>query len=115
MRGKVGTNSLILALALVAGAALAPAADEQSILQAVSRDTGVTVERLVEERAVTGFSNGDLRMGHLVAEALNRSFEDVTKQFKAGKPWHEIAHTGGLSLRDVERMAARRRHANPQP
>lgn len=115
MGRKIGGIGLILALVLAPGAGLASAADEQTILAAVSRDTGVSVEKLQEEKAATGLSYGNLRMGHLVAEALERSFEDVSRQFKQGQPWHEIARAAGLTLEDVERMALHRRQAAPQP
>jgi hypothetical protein len=111
----VWMTGLVLALVLLAGPGAASAADEQSILQAISRDTGVTAEKLQEEKTETGLTYGDLRMGHLVAEALNRAFEDVTKEFKGGQPWHEMARRAGLSLKDVERVAQRRRQANPLP
>jgi hypothetical protein len=106
---------LALAGLLAAGPRAASAADEQTILQAISRDTGVAVEKLQEQKMATGFKYGDLRMGHLVAEALNRSFEDVSRQFKGGQPWHEIAGVAGMTLKDVERLALRRRQASPQP
>jgi hypothetical protein len=115
MRATIVVIGLILAGALVVGPGGASAADEQATLQAISRDTGVTVETLQEQKTTTGFSYGDLRMGHLVAEAVNRPFEDVSRQFKGGQPWHEIAGAEGLSLKDVERIAQRRRLAKPEP
>jgi hypothetical protein len=114
MRTTIGVIGLILA-GLAAGSSTASAANEQEVLQAISRDTGVSVEKLQEQKTTTGFSYGDLRMGHLVAEAVNRPFEDVSRQFKGGQPWDEIAGAEGLSLKDVERIAQRRRLAKPEP
>jgi hypothetical protein len=116
MKATLGTlTSLALGMLAVTLAGLAWAADEQAVLAAVSRDTGVSVEKLQEEKTTTGFSYGDLRMGHLMAEALKRSFEDVTKHYKDGQPWQEMARASGLTIKDVERIALRRRQASPQP
>lgn len=114
MRTTIGVIGLILG-GLAVAPSTASAADEQTVLQAISRDTGVSVEKLQEQKTTTGFSYGDLRMGHLVAEAVNRPFEDVSRQVKGGQPWHEIAGAEGLSLKDVERIAQRRRLAKPEP
>jgi hypothetical protein len=96
--------------ALVA-APSAIAADEATTLQAISRDTGVSVQILRDRKTATSLSYGNLRMAHLVAEALRRSFEDVAAEFKAGKPWHEITRAAGLSLKEVERIARRRQES----
>ena len=117
MIGKWTAGTVLALVGLVAAAAATPAsaADEAAIVAAVSRDTGVSVEKLQEEKTATGFSYGDLRMGHLMAEALKRSFEDVTKRYREGRPWHDLAREAGLTLKDVERIAQRRRQAGSQP
>jgi uncharacterized protein YerC len=112
MRTTMAVAALILGAALAAPPP-ASAADEQTTLQAISRDTGVSVETLRERKTATSLTYGNLRMAHLVAEALRRSFEDVTAEFKAGKAWHEIAGEAGLSLKEVERIARKHREASP--
>jgi hypothetical protein len=109
MRTRKAAAFILGAALALAGSPPASPADEQTTLQAISRDTGVAVETLRERKTATGFSYGNLRMALLVAEALRRSFEDVTAEFKAGKPWHRITGEAGLSLKEVERIARRHR------
>jgi hypothetical protein len=108
MGTTMAVATLILGAALVAPPP-AFAADEQTTLQAISRDTGVSVETLRVQKADTGLPYGDLRMAHLFALATRRSFEDVTTEFKSGKSWHVMAREAGLTLKEVERIARRHR------
>lgn len=112
MRTRTAMAAFILgAVVALAGPPPASPADEQTTLQAISRDTGVAVDALRERKTATGMTYGNLRMALLVAEALRRSFEDVTAEFQAGKPWHRITGEAGLSLKEVERIARRHREA----
>ncbi len=116
MRTTIGVFSLILAGLLACGATPASAADDQKLVQAVSRDTGVPVQTLQQRKTDTGLSWDDVRTAHLLAEAMHRDFAEVAAKLKSGTPWHEIARERGVSKIDLDRIARQHRaHAQPQP
>jgi len=102
-------GGVALPAAALAGTTPAPGADtqEERALKAISRDTGVAVETLREERSETALTLGDLRTAHLMAAAARRSFEVVVAEFKGGKPWHQMARESGLALQQVLRPPRR--------
>jgi len=108
MKRPVREAFVIASLAAVlsgGGPARAAESQEEITLQRVSRDTGVGVETLREERGRTGFTLGDLRTAHLMAARTGRSFEEVVAERQAGKPWQQMARESGLSLRQVLRRS----------
>lgn len=112
MKTTIGVLALALAALLLGGSDPASAADEQTLLQYTSRDTGVPVEKLQQEKSETRLSPYDLRMAHLVSEGMRLDVKQVVARFKAGEPWHVIARSAGLSPREIERIAQRHRIAS---
>ncbi|HVO12417.1 MAG TPA: hypothetical protein VMX54_16860 [Vicinamibacteria bacterium] len=114
MRTTVGVFSLILAGLLACWTAPASAADDQMLVQAVSRDTGVPTQKLQQQKTDTGLSWDSVRTGHLLAEAMHRDFAEVAEKMKAGTPWHVIAREAGVSKSQLDRLARQHRQS-PQP
>jgi hypothetical protein len=96
------TLSLIIAASLlVLGVALSHAATTTGgthVLTRISNETGVPVDTLQTEKAMTGLSYGGLEKANLLANASGQSFDTIAGKFKAGEGWGKIAHDYGLNL-----------------
>ena len=98
------TLSLItLAFFLLCGAAaFSRAADDTSgstrVFNRISAQTGVPVDTLREQKAVTGLGYGSLENANLLANATGQSFDDIVAMHNAGEGWGKIARDNGLNL-----------------
>ena len=98
------TLTLITAAFIVVfGSVASRAAD----LDRISAETGVPAATLQAERASTGLGWGGLEKAHLLANASDRSFDDIVALHKGGQGWGKIAHDNGLNLGKVVSNARR--------
>lgn len=67
-------------------------------LDRISTATGVQIETLQAERASTGLGWGGLEKAHLLANATDRSFDDIVALHQSGQGWGKIAHDNGQNL-----------------
>ena len=69
-----------------------------SVLNRISRETGVPVATLLTEKSSTELGYGDLEIANLLAKASGQRFDRIVAKFKAGEDWEKIAHDMGLKL-----------------
>ena len=57
----------------------------------ISRELGLPIETLREQRAKTGLGWGDLLIAHRLSREARAGFEQVVADFQGGKSWEDIA------------------------
>ena len=73
----------------------------QKVLEAISKETGVPVATLEDQKAKTGFGYGELLIGNSLATASGKTFDELAALKTGGKGWGEIAKSLGVKVGDV--------------
>jgi hypothetical protein len=71
---------------------------EDVVLERISKETGVAIEKLRELKGESGLGFGELLVATEIAAASGKTFADVVAEFKAGKGWGSIAADSNVEL-----------------
>ncbi len=117
-----------LSLALVVGAPSLSAADAKAdleksvaaldeaskkpegharVLERISKDTGVPVKTLEEQRDKSGLGFGGLFIANALAKETGKTFDQIVALHKDGKGWGEIAKENNVKLGPIVSQAKR--------
>jgi hypothetical protein len=67
-------------------------------LKSISAATNIPVATLAKEKASTGLSYGDLYVGHAIASASGKKFDQIVALKTQGQSWDKIADANNVSL-----------------
>jgi len=70
----------------------------EAVLESLSKQLNVPVATLQAEQKSTNFGFGQLFIANSLAAASNKTFEQVSQEFKSGKGWGEIAKENNVKL-----------------
>ncbi|MGH7318254.1 MAG: hypothetical protein ACRELA_01285 [Candidatus Rokuibacteriota bacterium] len=85
----------------VSGIARSTAVGDAYVLGRLSRELGIPVATLQDERELTRLEWGDLLVAHRLAENSGATFEELVEEFRSGRRWQEIAQEHEVDLEAV--------------
>lgn len=70
-------------------------------LVAISKQLGIPIDTLKNEKQSTNFGYGQLFIANALAQSTGKSFDQLAQEFQQGKGWGEIAKENGVKLGHV--------------
>ena len=81
------------------------------VLEGISKDTGVPVKTLTEQRDKTKLGYGGLFIANALAKETGKTFDQIVALHKDGKGWGQIAHDNNVKLGPIVSQAKRAEQA----
>lgn len=77
------------------------------VLEGISKDTGVPVKTLTEQRDKTKLGYGGLFIANALAKETGKTFDQIVALHKDGKGWGQIANENNVKLGSIVSQAKR--------
>ena len=77
------------------------------VLEGISKDTGVPVKTLTEQREKTKLGFGGLFIANALAKETGKTFDQIVALHKDGKGWGQIANENNVKLGAIVSQAKR--------
>lgn len=84
------------------------------VLEGISKDTGVPVKTLTEQREKTKLGFGGLFIANALAKETGKTFDQIVALHKDGKGWGQIAKENNVKLGTIVSQAKRAEKAADQ-